>query len=137
MHHLQVAQDVAGFAGAVVERAARKLDHFVPPSDKAGFGPVMMEEFSLSLTRRRRGVFFDELELHRVMAQLQLELRRVPPQIRAKNRDVVQLVCWISCTCGSIFQPLAPSAKAWPTSMDAIRLLPLPPLRTADRGSTV
>jgi len=26
MHHLQIAQEVAGFAGAVVERAARKLD---------------------------------------------------------------------------------------------------------------
>ena len=57
VHHLQVAQDLAGFACTVVERAARKLDHFAPPSDGPGFGPVMMEEFSLSLTRRRRGVF--------------------------------------------------------------------------------
>jgi hypothetical protein len=50
MYHLQIAQGVAGFAGAVVERAARKPDHFAPPSDGAGFAPVTMEEFSLPLT---------------------------------------------------------------------------------------
>ena len=42
---------------AVVVRAPRKLDHFAPPSDGAAFGPLMIEDFSLLLTRRRDGVF--------------------------------------------------------------------------------
>src|SRR5262249_43474544 len=41
----------------IVEGAARQLDHFAPPSDGAGFGPVMINDASLPLMRRRRGVF--------------------------------------------------------------------------------
>ncbi len=59
----------------VVERAARKIDHLAPPSNGAGFGPVTIDKFSLSLTRRRRGVFFDKVELHGELADLAFEGR--------------------------------------------------------------
>lgn len=42
---------------AVVEGAARKIDHLTPPSNGAGFEPVTIDKFSSSLTRRRHGVF--------------------------------------------------------------------------------
>jgi hypothetical protein len=53
-----IVQSLVGCRRSVVEGAARQVDHFAPPSDGAGFGPVTIDKFSLSLTRRRRGVFF-------------------------------------------------------------------------------
>ena len=57
---LTVGASLVGALGRltlVVERAARKIDHLAPPSNGAGFGPVTIDKFSLSLTKRRRGVF--------------------------------------------------------------------------------
>jgi hypothetical protein len=43
--------------GSVVERASREIDHFAAPPDRAGRGPVTMEDFSLSPAIDWRGVF--------------------------------------------------------------------------------
>ena len=41
----------------VIEGAARQVDHLAPPPDGAPCGPLTIDEFSLSLTRRRCGFF--------------------------------------------------------------------------------
>ena len=40
-------------SGLVVERAARQLDHFAPPSDGAAFGPLTMDHAHSALTHFR------------------------------------------------------------------------------------
>lgn len=59
---------------AVVAGAPKKFDHFATPSGGAAFGPLMIEHFSLLLTRRRDKVF-KEIELHREPTDLALECR--------------------------------------------------------------
>ena len=60
---------------AVVVGAPGKLDHFATQSDGAAFRPLTIEHLSLLLTRRRYGVFFKEIELHREPTDLALERR--------------------------------------------------------------
>lgn len=58
LRQLVICQRGGALLSPVVVAAARQPDHLAPPSDGAGLGPVMIDEISLSLTRRRRGVFF-------------------------------------------------------------------------------
>ncbi len=53
-----ICQRDSALTSLVIVSAAREGDHLAPPSDGAGLGPVMIDEISLSLTRRRRGTFF-------------------------------------------------------------------------------
>lgn len=48
VHHLQVAQDLAGFACTVVERAARMLDHFAPPSAQSACDTDLLRTWTFS-----------------------------------------------------------------------------------------
>ncbi|MGK6317590.1 hypothetical protein [Neorhizobium sp. DT-125] len=61
--------------GSVAERASWEIDHFAPPSDGAGRGPVTMEDFSLPSAIGWRGVFFNEVQLHRELADLAFQRR--------------------------------------------------------------
>ena len=52
-----IVEALPGRRRPIVEGTARQFDHLAPSSDGAGFGPETIDKFSLSLTRRGRGVF--------------------------------------------------------------------------------
>lgn len=53
-----IAEIQSPCCGSVVGGTFGEIDHFAPPSDGAGRGPVMMEQFPLSPAIGWRGVFY-------------------------------------------------------------------------------
>jgi hypothetical protein len=87
---LAVRQRDRAFLGLVVVAATRQPDHLAPPSDGAGLRPVMIDEVSPSLTRRRRGVFC-QVQFHRELADLALQ-RGDPGLVLRDDRGLGLLV---------------------------------------------